>query len=71
MQVLRNGMQTQISNVKIFADNGTQLISEKVLRFLVNWEIDLVTSSPHYQQSNGKAESPVKIAKKTNTQIHE
>ncbi|XP_017484858.1 PREDICTED: uncharacterized protein K02A2.6-like, partial [Rhagoletis zephyria] len=48
----------------IVCDNGTQLVSKEILSFFKSWEIKVTTSSPRYAQSNGKAESAVKIAKR-------
>ncbi|XP_062716953.1 uncharacterized protein LOC134292154 [Aedes albopictus] len=33
-------------------------------KFTLDWDIDHVTSAPHHQQANGKAEAAVKIAKR-------
>ena len=48
---------------QIMTDCGSQFTSEEFRNFLKNWGISQVTSSPHYHQSNGKAESAVKIIK--------
>ena len=45
-------------------DNGPQLASREFREFAQEWEFEHVTSSPYHSQSNGKAESAVKIAKK-------
>ncbi|KAL5020892.1 hypothetical protein ScPMuIL_000047 [Solemya velum] len=47
----------------IISDNGPQFASEEFRRFADEWEIEHNTSSPYHSQSNGKAESAVKIAK--------
>ena len=44
-------------------DNGPQFVSEEYRKFTTDWDIEHVTSSPRHSQSNGKAESAVKIAK--------
>ena len=44
-------------------DNGPQYTSEDFARFKREWGFEHSTSSPLYSQSNGKAESAVKIAK--------
>ena len=46
------------------SDNGPCYASEEFKFFLQEFRIDYLTSSPHYPQSNGLAESMVKIAKK-------
>ncbi|GFO24442.1 Pol polyprotein [Plakobranchus ocellatus] len=45
------------------SDNGPQFASGEFQRFVNEMEIKHVTSSPHFPQSNGLAESGVKIAK--------
>ena len=47
----------------LVSDNGPQLCSVEFNKFSQQWEFDHVTSSPYHSQSNGKAESAVKIAK--------
>ena len=47
----------------LISDNGPQLCSVEFSKFSQQWEFDHVTSSPYHSQSNGKAESAVKIAK--------
>jgi hypothetical protein len=47
----------------IFSDNGPQFSSLEFNAFCKEFEIRRITSSPHYPQSNGAAESAVKIAK--------
>ncbi|GFR79315.1 Pol polyprotein [Elysia marginata] len=48
----------------IKSDNGPQLVSRELKSFLNDMEILTVTSSPNFPQSNGMAESAVKVAKK-------
>ena len=48
----------------IVSDCGTQFTSEEFDRFSKEWEFKHITSSPKHSQSNGKAESAVKIAKR-------
>ena len=48
---------------KVVTDNGPQFVAEEYEKFTREWGINYVTSSPRYSQSNGKAESAVKIAK--------
>ena len=45
-------------------DNGPQYTSQKFEDFKTVWGFKHTTSSPYHSQSNGKAESAVKIAKK-------
>ena len=52
-----------IPNILV-SDNGPQLVSEEFENFLLKWDIEHVTSSPHNPQGNGKAEAGVKIAKR-------
>ncbi|KAK7899105.1 hypothetical protein WMY93_019958 [Mugilogobius chulae] len=48
----------------IFSDNGPQYSSAEFANFSRKWEFTHKTSSPGYPQSNGKAESAVKTAKR-------
>jgi hypothetical protein len=45
-------------------DNATPLVSQEFKKFLHEWGIAQVTSSPHYPKSNGQAESAVKVTKR-------
>ena len=45
------------------SDNGPCCLSKEFKFFMENWQIDHRTSSPHYPQSNGLAESMMKICK--------
>ena len=47
----------------LVSDNGPQLISSKFVEFSKAWQFNYVKTSPYHNQSNGKAESAVKIAK--------
>jgi predicted Fe-S protein YdhL (DUF1289 family) len=62
-----NRMRSQFSRHGIpellFSDNGPQFTSEEFQRFGQKWGFEHRTSSPYYSQSNGKAESAVKVAK--------
>ena len=51
-----------IPNILV-SDNGPQYSSAEFQQFASQWEFQHVTSSPKHQQSNGKAESAVKICK--------
>lgn len=48
----------------VFSDNGPQYSSVEFANFSCKWEFTHRTSSPGYPQSNGKAESAVKTAKR-------
>ncbi|XP_055623224.1 uncharacterized protein K02A2.6-like [Toxorhynchites rutilus septentrionalis] len=45
-------------------DNGTNFVNEEMKNMAIKWNFKHSTSSPHHQQSNGKAEAAVKIAKR-------
>lgn len=47
----------------VVSDNGPAYTSEEFSKFAATWEFHHVTTSPHYPQSNGKAESAVKTCK--------
>ena len=47
----------------VISNNGLAYASEQFKRFAEQWEFQHVTTSPHYPQSNGKAESAVKTCK--------
>ena len=46
---------------EIICENGTQFTGGRVRRFCQKWNIELITSTPRYPQSNGQAESSNKI----------
>ena len=48
----------------LMSDNGPQYTAQTFKRFSESYEFQHITSSPGYSQSNGKAESAVKTAKK-------
>lgn len=48
----------------VISDNGSNFASKEFKEFSKNWCFNHITSSPHYPQSNGKAEASVKIMKK-------
>ena len=48
----------------VVTDNGPQFRSQEYESFATEWKFKHPTSSPYHSQSNGKAESAVKIAKK-------
>jgi len=47
----------------VMSDNGPQYSSKEFEEFALDWEFKHKTSSPHYPQSNGQAESAVKAMK--------
>ena len=49
---------------QVMSDNGPQFSSASFKEFAAEWMFKHVTSSPHYPQSNGKAENAVKIVKR-------
>ena len=59
----RNFARHDIPDV-IVHDGGPQLDSEEFRKFSTEWQFEISTSDPYHSQSNGKAESAVKIAKK-------
>ena len=48
---------------EIMSDNGTQYIGEAFPKFIQEWNIEHVTSSPRYPRSNGFIERHVKHIK--------
>ena len=49
---------------KIFSDGGPQYSSTAFKLFMKQWKVEHILSSPHYPQSNGRAEAGVKAASK-------
>ena len=45
------------------SDNGPCYLSQEFRFFMQNWSIEHTTSSPYYPQSNGLAESMIKVSK--------
>ena len=52
----RHGIPTTV-----LTDNGPQFASEEFRNFAKDWGFDIPVKSPYNPQSNGKAESAVKI----------
>lgn len=48
----------------VLSDNGTNFVNHKMIQFASDWGFQQTTSAPHHQQSNGKSEAAVKIAKR-------
>ena len=48
----------------LVTDNGPQFTSAEFVTFTKKWSFDHITSSPHFPQSNGKAENAVKTVKR-------
>ena len=48
---------------EVVTDNGPQFVSDEFARFAKEWNFRHITSSPYHSQSNGKAESAIKIVK--------
>jgi hypothetical protein len=47
----------------VHSDNARNFVNDEFKKFAVSWDFQMARSSPHYNQSNGEAESAVKIAK--------
>ena len=55
---------SEFENPLVFrSDNGPCYLSQEFKFFMQNWRVEHRTSSPHYPQSNGLAESMVKVSK--------
>ena len=55
---------SEFGNALVFrSDNGPCYSSQEFKFFMQNWLVEHRTSSPHYPQSNGLAESMVKVSK--------
>ena len=63
IQVLKKTFSRHGIPESLVSDNGPAYASEEFHEFASKWEFRHVTTSPHYPQANGKAESAVKICK--------
>ena len=63
IRVLKSQMARHGIAEKVMTDNGQPFSSSEFRQFATNYEFKHQTSSPGYPQSNGKAESAVKILK--------
>ena len=45
------------------SNDGPPFNSDEFQQFVANYDMEHVTSSPHYPQSNGKVENAIKTAK--------
>ena len=63
IQVLKRTFSRHGIPESLVSDNGPAYASEEFHEFASKWEFRHVTTSPHYPQANGKAESAVKICK--------
>ena len=54
----------------LYTDNGPQFVAYSFAEFCDEWNVQHITSSPHYPQSNGFIESMVKTVKKTLRRAH-
>ena len=63
-QALKDHLSRHGIQDTVVSDNGSQFSSQEFDEFSLSWELNHVSSSPHYPKSNGKAESSVKIVKK-------
>ena len=48
----------------LVTDNGPSFVSSEFAKFAVQWSFQLVTASPRYPQSNGKAENAVRTVER-------
>lgn len=55
----------------IITDNATNFNNKMMMDFVTNWNINHLKSAPYMHQSNGKAESAVKIMKKLILKVRE
>ena len=63
IHILKKHFSTHGIPNKLMSDNGPPYGSYEFQQCVTSYDIEHVTSSPHYPQSNGKEENAVKIAK--------
>ena len=63
IQQMKPILATHGTPALLITDNGTNYSSQEFKEFTQAWNINYITTSPHYPKSNGKAESAVKIIK--------
>lgn len=63
MRVLNNNFRKFGLPESIISDNGPCFKSEKFAQFCNEFEVKHITSSPHYHQSNGRAERAIQTVK--------
>ena len=63
IQALKTGFGCHGIPESLASDNRPAYVSEEFRKFASQWDFQHITTSPHYAQSNGKAESAVKICK--------
>ncbi|XP_054769307.2 uncharacterized protein K02A2.6-like [Lytechinus pictus] len=65
VRITKNIFSEQGIPLKIVSDNGPQFSSREYKSFTDQWNIQHVTSSPHYPQSNGLVERAIQTIKST------
>ena len=63
IDILKRHFSTHGYPNKLQSDNGSPHSSHEFEQFMTSYDIEHVTSSPHYPQSNGKVENAIKTAK--------
>ena len=63
IETLKRHFSTHGIPNRLQTDNGPPYSFREFQQFMTSYDIEHVTSSPHYPQSNGKAENAIKTAK--------